>query len=123
MHRNAQEIARRPLAKFLRQDYRHPRLSRGASKTSRHNQTGARESQGSSALNFFALLSFASFRFIDPNIFSISVLVDLHSCSQICTEKRAKCSCFIRRDKILCVHLVPGSYRPSRYKRKEGART
>lgn len=30
-----------------------PRLSRGASKTSRHNRTGARESQGSSALNFF----------------------------------------------------------------------
>jgi hypothetical protein len=58
MHRFAQKIRSRPLVRLSRRAYAHPRLSRGASKTSRHNQKGARESQDSSALNYFPPLGF-----------------------------------------------------------------
>lgn len=47
------EIGDTPLAEVLRVDYPDARLSRGASKTSRHNLKRAPEPQGSSALDFF----------------------------------------------------------------------
>jgi Fe-S cluster biosynthesis and repair protein YggX len=53
LHRNAQGMETRPLAKNGRGEYSGNRLSREALKTCQHNQTRAQEPQGSCALNFF----------------------------------------------------------------------
>ena len=53
VHSFPQNFSLTPLANFFFQVYSHPRLSQEASKTSQHNQKGAQEPQGFSALNFF----------------------------------------------------------------------